>query len=267
MAHKFFLHGVPDTPHMWQPLLGALNLPKDSYSTPALPGFIEAAPHDFSATKEAYVAWYIEGLEAEVKRSGPVDLIGHDWGALITLRVASLRPDLVRTWCVANAVPHPEYRWHRMAQLWQTPLIGELIMALTRKETMCKALHAAGLPADMASYEASYWSPQMRTVILKLYRSAKNASQDWWPEIHNLPAAGLVFWGEDDPYVPVWVAEKFCAEIGVPLARQTETGHWSIVERADQLAADLTAFWSNSPSQNTSSDQDMAEDPLRDTHA
>jgi len=244
MPMKLFLHGVPDTPSMWDPLIAELGLSADAYRAPAMPGFVEPAPSGFSSSKEAYVDWYIAEIEKEHAQSGPVDLIGHDWGAIITVRVASLRPDLVRTWCVANALPHPDYKWHSMARTWQTPVMGELIMAVTRKEALCKSLHAQGVPADLASKEASHWSPHMRKAILRLYRSAKTAGTDWWDETKNLPERGLVFWGVDDPYVPVEIADKFCAATGTKLLKQEKTSHWSIIERADVLAEALKTHWS-----------------------
>ena len=243
MGLKLFLHGVPDTPSMWEPLIGELGLSDDAYRAPAMPGFIAPLPIGFSATKEAYVDWYIDEIERAHAAAGPVDLVGHDWGAIITVRVASLRPDLVNTWCVANALPHPVYKWHRMARMWQTPLLGELMISLARKEAICKALHAAGIPADLASKEASHWSPHMRGAILKLYRSAKTAGTDWWEATKNLPERGLVFWGVDDPYVPVSIAESFCEQTGTRLEKQADTGHWSIIERADVLAALLRTHW------------------------
>ena len=243
MGLKLFLHGVPDTPSMWGPLLNELSLGEDDYRAPAMPGFVTPAPAGFTATKEAYVDWYIGEIEQAHAQHGPVDLVGHDWGAIITIRVASLRPELVNSWCVANALPHPDYKWHRMARMWQTPVLGELIMALARKEALCKGLHAAGIPADLASTEASHWSPHMRRSILKLYRSAKNAGSEWWEATANLPERGLVFWGEDDPYVPSWVAESFCDATDAALEKQANTGHWSVIERADVLAERLKAHW------------------------
>ena len=243
MALKLFLHGVPDTPSMWGPVINELNLPPERCQVPAMPGFVDPAPDGFNSTKEAYVDWYISEVERAFEADGPVDLIGHDWGAIVTIRVACLRPDLVRTWCVANALPHPDYKWHSMARTWQTPLIGELIMAISRKEQLCKGLHAQGIPADLASTEASHWSPHMKRSILRLYRSAKTVGDEWWPDIKNLPDRGLVFWGVDDPYVPVEIAENFCAETGAQLLKQENTGHWSIVERADAMAVALKDLW------------------------
>ncbi|MHA7900726.1 MAG: alpha/beta fold hydrolase [Henriciella sp.] len=243
MPKKLFLHGVPDTPSMWDPLIAELGLSAEAYAAPAMPGFVTPAPQGFGSTKEAYVDWYISEIEAAHVESGPVDLVGHDWGAIITLRVASLRPELVRTWCVANALPHPDYKWHSMARTWQTPVMGELIMAISRKEQLCKALHAQGIPADLASKEASHWTSHMKKSILRLYRSAKTVGTEWWADIENLPERGLVFWGVDDPYVPVEIAEKFCTSTGAKLLKQEKTGHWSIIERADVLAEALRRHW------------------------
>ena len=243
MSLKLFLHGVPDTPSMWGPLISELGLSEEDYRAPAMPGFVTPSPDGFTSTKEAYVDWYISEIEQAHAESGPVDLVGHDWGAIITIRVASLRPDLVRTWCVANALPHPDYKWHSMARMWQTPIVGEIMTAITRKEQLCKALHAQGIPADLASHEASQWSPHMKKSILRLYRSAKTAGIDWWPEVRNVPKRGLVFWGVDDPCVPVSIAEKFCAETGAQLIKQEKTGHWSVIERAGKLAETLKQHW------------------------
>ena len=47
---------------------------------------------------------------------GPIDIVGHDWGALIAQRVAMLHPDLIRSWAISNAVIDPDYRGHRLAR-------------------------------------------------------------------------------------------------------------------------------------------------------
>lgn len=243
MTQKVFLHGVPDTPHMWQPLIGALGLSEDDYLAPAMPGFSTPIPEGFDCTKEAYVDWYITLLEALASKSGPSDLIGHDWGAIITIRAACLRPDLVRSWTVANALPHPDYEWHTMAKRWQTPILGELVMAVIGKSAMGKALRDSGIPADLAKIEASHWNSDMKKAILRLYRSAKTAGADWYEDIDKLPAKGLIFWGDDDPYVPYAIAEKFAADTDARLERQADTGHWSIIERTDELAVLLKDHW------------------------
>lgn len=235
------VHGVPDTPAMWQPLIDALGSDiSANLSAPALPGFTSPVPPGFDCSKEAYVGWLISQMEAAGE---PVNLVGHDWGALLVVRAASLRPDLVRSWAVANALPERSYKWHQTARIWQTPLLGELFMALTGKDRLARSLAAAGMPAALARHEADQWSPHMRKAILQLYRSAKNIAEEWTDDLHKLPGRGLVFWGDDDPFVPVETAERFCAETNTPLHRNANTGHWSVVEKAPEFAKLLRAHW------------------------
>ena len=240
---KVLVHGVPDTPAMWQPLLDALALPAAEMECPALPGFSVPLPEGFDASKEAYTQWLIDVIETKAGPGGQVDLVGPDWGALLVIRAACLRPDLVRTWAVANALPEKDYKWHRTARIWQTPVLGEIFMALSGQDRMATALAGAGMPEDLAKEEASHWDRRMRRSILKLYRSARTIAQEWPQDLHKLPARGLVFWGDDDPFVPVETAERFCREVEVPLHRKASTGHWSVVEQADAFAALLKAHW------------------------
>jgi len=242
---KLFLHGVPDSPAVWGPLKAALSLSDESVSTPALPGFTNPPPPDFTATKEAYADSLIAVLEQLYAASGPVDIVGHDWGALLTLRAASLRPDLINTWAVSGAVIHPDYRGHTTAKRWATPLLGELVMAVTTKSLLEKTLTENGLPANIAQQEAINWNKPMRQCILKLYRSAKGLrfGGDWIDELKNLPANGLVLWGENDPYVAASFGQSFADRQGVPFHVIQDTSHWAIAEQPDLIAAHLQTLW------------------------
>ncbi|HPE48652.1 MAG TPA: alpha/beta hydrolase [Hyphomonas sp.] len=238
-----FIHGVPDTPALWAPLTGALGLQPADYSAPALPGFGTPLPAGFSCTKDAYaehLVGHIEGLGTKVH------LVGHDWGALLALRVASLRPDLVRSWCVTNAVIDPDYRGHQTARMWATPLLGEFIMLNMRNKKQLEAgLIQSGMPADLAKKEVPHIDKTMRQSILKLYRSAVGLrfSGAWVTDLAHLPSPGQLFWGETDPYVDLSVAERFSKQHGVPLHVERGVGHWACAERAEQFAAVLKALW------------------------
>ncbi|MFZ3585534.1 alpha/beta fold hydrolase, partial [Loktanella sp. DJP18] len=125
-----FIHGVPDTGYMWTPLIQALDLGQGNYMAPTMPGFDGTIPVGFAATKEAYLEWVIRLLEDTASSHGPVDLVGHDWGAPISAMAAQMRPDTIHTWTVVNAAPEPSYEWHSLARTWQKPILGELFMAL-----------------------------------------------------------------------------------------------------------------------------------------
>ena len=87
------VHGVPETHHVWDDLRAHLS--RVHSVAVALPGFGNAMPAGFGATMNEYATWLIAELEAVGE---PVDLVGHDWGGILTLRVASVRPDLVTRW-------------------------------------------------------------------------------------------------------------------------------------------------------------------------
>jgi len=247
MTAKLFLHGVPDSPAIWRPLLAALDLGDTPVAVPALPGFTDPLPAGFPATKEAYADWAAGQAEALFAQHGPIDIVGHDWGALIAQRVAMLRPDLLRSWAISNAVIDPDYRGHRLARIWNTPILGELYMALSNKPAkLAEGLTAAGMPADIAAEEAAQWaSKDKRRAILKLYRSAKGLSfaHDWALDIAKLPRAGALIWGAGDPYVELSVAQRYAANTGTPLMVIQGAGHWAIAERPAEVAAALKAFW------------------------
>jgi pimeloyl-ACP methyl ester carboxylesterase len=245
---KLFLHGVPDSPAIWRPLLAALDLGDTPVALPALPGFTGPLPAGFPATKEAYADWAVGQAEALVAVHGPIDIVGHDWGALIAQRVAMLRPDLIRSWAVSNAVIDPEYRGHRIAQIWNTPVLGEIFMALSKPGKLAGGLAAQGMPADIAHEEAVQWANKdKRRAILKLYRSAKGLSfeHDWARDIDKLPANGALIWGEGDPYVELSVAQRFAAKTGTPLTVIDRAGHWAIAERPAEVAVALRRFWAS----------------------
>lgn len=186
--------------------------------------------------------------EALVAAHGPIDIVGHDWGALIAQRAAMLRPDLIRSWAVSNAVIEPEYRGHRIARIWNTPILGEIFMALSKPGKLAEGLAAQGMPADIAREEAAQWANKdKRRAILKLYRSAKGLSfeHDWARDIGKLPANGALIWGEGDPYVELSVAQRFAANTGIPLTVIVGAGHWAIAERPVEVAAALRKFWSS----------------------
>ena len=241
---KLFLHGVPDSPAIWRPLLAALDLGDTPVAAPALPGFTAPLPAGFTPTKEAYADWAVAQAEALAANHGPVDIVGHDWGALIAQRAATLRPDLFRSWAVSNAVIDPDYRGHRIARIWNTPVLGEIFMALSKPAALAKGLAEQGMPADIAEEEAAQWvNKDKRRAILKLYRSAKglNFSDDWARDL--VPANGTLIWGVDDPYVAPSVAERFAADNDMALTFIKGAGHWAIAERPHDVAAALRSFW------------------------
>jgi len=116
-----FVHGNPETASLWNELRSSLRRP--DHVALSLPGFGCARPSGFGATKDEYADWLAEELE---RLGEPVDLVGHDWGGFLAVRVASLRGDLLRSWASdATGAFDQGFEWHRWARTWQRPGDGE----------------------------------------------------------------------------------------------------------------------------------------------
>ncbi len=236
------VHGVPDTARSWDRLRAELD--RTDVTALSLPGFGVPVPPDFGATKEEYASW----LESEIAAfGGPVDLVAHDWGALLAQRVASVRPELIRTLAVGSGPLDRTYTWHAMAQAWQTPDVGEQVMegmlGLGAPE-LAAGLAAGGAPDDLARIEAEHVDATMAGCILALYRSAVTVGDDWQDAVDAMPARpAVVFHGADDPYLGLDIAERTAARLHAELVVYDGCSHWWAWARAADTARTLTRLW------------------------
>ena len=232
------VHGVPDTPRLWDRMRHHLR--RTDIVAPALPGFGVPVPPGFPATKDAYVDWLIGELE---KIGTPVDLVGHDWGSLLVQRAVSLRPDLIRTWACGDGPVDVEYVWHDVAQQWQTPGVGEQLMVAFTPEATVDALAAAGVPRAAAEESVRHFDDTMKDCILRLYRSAVNVGREWQAGVEKITRPALILWAKDDPYVAPVFAERLAARVRGELVLFEGCGHWWPLERPAEAAAALESFW------------------------
>jgi pimeloyl-ACP methyl ester carboxylesterase len=234
------VHGVPDTHRLWDPLRA--HLQRADLVTPSLPGFGVPLPSGFTASKEEYVDWLIGEIEGF---GAPVDLVGHDWGSLLVQRVVSLRPDLIRTWACGDGPVDVEYVWHDMARQWQTPAVGEQIMAAFAPEMLEDGLVAAGVPRQYAHEASHHVDETMRACILRLYRSAVHVGREWQSAVEKVTRPALILWSRDDPYVAPVFAERLAARVRGELLLFEGCGHWWPLERPAEAAAALERLWAS----------------------
>jgi len=233
-----FVHGVPDTELVWQPLLRHLS--RSDAVCLSLPGFGNQRPPGFHPDKDSYAAW----LVAELKKiAGPIDLVGHDWGSLLVTRAVSIAPGLVRSWSGGAAPLDPEYVWHDTAQIWQTPGKGEELMKNFTGEPLAIGLSTQGLPLEHARKTVRRIDEEMKSCILTLYRSAVKAADEWFPDLRRVTAPGLILWGERDPYAEPHFGERLAANTRASFKLVQGAGHWYPVEKPEVVARELEAFW------------------------
>jgi pimeloyl-ACP methyl ester carboxylesterase len=239
------VHGNPETDAIWGPLIDALGRKDVVRLSP--PGFGAPLPDDFPATYLAYRDW----LEGELEKIGePIDLVGHDWGGGHVVNVVMHRPELVRSWASdIVGVFDPDYVWHDLAQVWQTPGDGEQLVDTLLGGTVedrTARLTTLGIPNDIATSLAAAQGPEMGRAILLLYRSARQPAMAEAGRALEKAAArpGLSILATEDNYVGSEAIRRRAAERA---GAQTEVldglGHWWMLQDPARGAAALTRFW------------------------
>ncbi|MGK2947244.1 MAG: alpha/beta fold hydrolase [Acidimicrobiales bacterium] len=238
-----FVHGVPETAALWGKVRAAIH--RESVAV-QLPGFDCPRPEGFGATKDDYVAW----LVAEIDRfDGPVDLVGHDWGAGLTYRVATAHGDRLRSWAAdVGNIAHPDYAWHDIAQLWQTPGDGEAFVASQEAlapEERAVLYQTMGISYDDALEMAQGSDATMGACILELYRSAVPNPHAAWGPWQPTSAPGLVLHPSDDPFSDATLAAETAAALGARFEVLEGAGHFWPYQAPDSGAAALERFWAS----------------------
>jgi pimeloyl-ACP methyl ester carboxylesterase len=241
------VHGNPETDAIWGPLRSALG--RDDVIALSPPGFGAPLPAGFDATFTEYRDWLEHELESI---GGTIDLVGHDWGGGHVVNAVMHRPELVRSWATdVIGLFDPEYVWHDLAQVWQTPGAGEELeqtMMSGSVEERAGQLAALGITPDIATELVVAHDAQMSDAILQLYRSA---AQPACAEAgRNLETAasrpGLSILATEDTYVGTAEMRRRAADRAGARTEVFEgLGHWWMIEDPDRAAQALTAFWNS----------------------
>jgi pimeloyl-ACP methyl ester carboxylesterase len=242
-----FVHGLPETSRIWDSLRRILD--GDSIAL-ALPGFGTVRPPGFTATKDAYAEWLEDALRGIEQ---PVDLVGHDVGALITLRVATAFDVPLRSYAVDVApLFHPRFEWPERVHKLQTPGLGEQLLKSMRDadpedpDSTAARLVSAGVPIDEAKAIGEAHDETMSQSILDFYRSAvPNIAADWWKDVKApTPSQGLILLPPDPPE---WEEMSFevAERLGAETARLDNLNHCWMAEAPEVVAPVLQRFWSS----------------------
>jgi pimeloyl-ACP methyl ester carboxylesterase len=235
-----FVHGVPETSSVWQPLVDRLE--RDDVVLLGLPGFGSALPDGFEPTMQTYADW----LAAELAPYDEDDLVTHDWGAILALRVLADRPANVRSWVSDMGDLSADFEWHDTAKTWQTPGDGEALMEVFVGAPLADRaliLQGVGVPEAHATEMAVHLDQTMADAILVLYRSATDVGNEWGPGIDDINAPGLLIESMLDPFRSAGRVRRLAERTGAAIATMPEAGHFWMLDDPAVAAATVTEFW------------------------
>lgn len=242
-----FVHGNPGSGEDWRELVAGVGSFMRAVA-PTMPGFGKAdKPADFDYTVDGY-ARHLDGL-IEALDIDRVHLVVHDFGGPWGLNWASRHPAKIASVSLINIGVLRGYRWHFMARIWRTPLLGE-ISQLTTTRTAFRALlglgNPRGLPRAFVDRMYDDFDAGTKRAILKLYRATSDIdgfSKRLHDALRPLDLPALVVWGLADIYLPGRYARAQLETF--PRARIVElgdSGHFPYADNPEAVAAALLPF-------------------------
>ena len=251
-----FVHGNPGSADDWSALVDAVSASGLRAVAPDLPDFGETvAPDGFEHTVPGYAQFLAQALDTLGIEHA--HLVLHDFGGPIGLAWAATHLDSVNSVTLIDTGLLPGYRWHRLARIWRTPLLGEAFQALTTRWAFRAVISRGeprGLPRPFIETMYDHYDRRTRRAVLKLYRATDNPGDG--TELtralkqRGLPA--LVIWGEHDRYLPSsYAARQRDAFPAADIHVLPDSGHWPHADAPDTVTRLLLNFLTPTPSHAT----------------
>jgi pimeloyl-ACP methyl ester carboxylesterase len=242
-----FVHGNPGPALEWHDLMGRVGEFGRAVALD-MPGFGRAdKPRDFALPVEGYARFLTGALtELGVKRA---HLVLHDFGGPWGLAWAGLNQDAFASVVLIDTGILVGFEVHSTGRMWGTPVLGELVMAVTTRGAWRRGLaRGDARPIPLADVDRMYDHIDRGTkrTILRLYRNRTDddllraAAQLF----HSLDRPALVLWGGKDPFVPLRHAEQQ-RELSFPSAEVVvldDSGHWPFLDDPEGTAAAVVPF-------------------------
>jgi pimeloyl-ACP methyl ester carboxylesterase len=230
-----FLHGNPSSCEDWRTLMGRVGTFARCISFDE-PGFGRAdKPASFDHSYDGHgrhVGRVLDSLG--VRRA---HLVGQDLGARWMLEWGADHPQQMASVVLIDGGVLLDYRWHYLARIWRTPVLGDLFMAVPSRAMFRLILRKdepKPLPGSFVDRMYDEMDPATRRAILSLYRP----TFDWNARSYELSrrlrgsdCPALVVWGQQDRYIPVEQAYRQRDTFpSADVAVLPSSGHWPHID-------------------------------------
>lgn len=196
---------------------------------------------------------YADAVAAVVEQEelGRVDLVGHSFGGLVSIRLAARRPELVRRIVLAAAAGiSSSTRWaervlaflgwiqpgRRISPHWKAVAASTALKRVVFSHWMARDPDALSTVA----VEACLRDINLHTDTDSAWRAL--TQDDPRADLHRVRAPSLVLWGANDNQLPLEDAFELARRLHAPVRVIPECGHLLIVERPDACLDAIETF-------------------------
>ncbi|HMB24045.1 MAG TPA: alpha/beta hydrolase [Anaerolineales bacterium] len=255
------LHGFPEFWYGWRKQIPALAQAGCRVIVPDQRGYnLSDKPKGIKAYCVDNLVEDVVGLINELDYQ-KVNVVGHDWGALVAWMVGIKHPGRLRRLGILN-VPHPavmqqflrrdfeQRRRSLYALYFQLPGLPELSLRLGNGRLAAQAMRKSALPKaftdeDFEKYKEAWSQPGAMTAMLNWYRAAARYRPPITSDM-RVRVPTLMLWGVKDTALTYRMARPsldYCAKGN--LIFFPESTHWLQHEEADDVNRHILSFITN----------------------
>ena len=245
------LHGFPETSASWRPLMARLDIAGVRAVAPDQRGYSpDARPTEVDAYAMDHLVDNAVGI-LDTLGLASVNVVGHDWGAVVAWNLADRHPERVRT-LTAVSVPHPAaFAWalaHDADQQRRSEYIGFFRQPGRAEGALladdARALRGLFGPAVdsglVESHVRALSAPGALTAALSWYRALPPGGM---PRTGSITVPTTYVWSDGDIALGRAGAERCADHVRGPYTFVELAGvsHWIPEEAPDALAAAVVA--------------------------
>jgi pimeloyl-ACP methyl ester carboxylesterase len=254
-----FLHGLPSSSRMFQPLLTRLS---DKYHlvAPDYPGFGHSDwpdPGEWAYTFD-HIAQVMEGFTQAIGLTRHTPYM-QDYGGPVGFRMALTHPERVQALIVQDAVAHNEglgTNWATRRAFWaDRPTHEEELRKNLLSMAATKIRHVGDDP-NVELYDPDLWSDeyaflnasgqaQIQSDLFYDYRINVENYPKWQAWMQKTQPSLLVIWGKHDLSFDPGEPERYHKDVPKAQIHVLDAGHFALDTKADEIAALVRGFMSS----------------------
>jgi pimeloyl-ACP methyl ester carboxylesterase len=240
------LHGIPTWGYLWHRLVSILEQSR-RVLVPDLPGY---GYSDRSDRFDRGVARQADFLAGWMQALGlpRADVVGHDIGGAVALRLAAFHPGRVGKLCLMDAVSYDSWPIEPLLQLAH-PASHKRLNAQSAMRILRMTLREGFREPDDDLIEGLLSPYATEEGKLSLIRDAisldTNQTMEIVPLLPRLKTPTLILWGEEDAFQPVHYGRRLAWDM--PLSRFAvvpRAGHFLMIDQPAEVSAQLRNFLS-----------------------